>query len=154
MLTRLIRKFAYPAAAALLFGMAFVASLFFNGMRIEYFSLSLSILMFLFFIILWRGYSRGLHIPKTPLSVALILFWAWLAITLLWTSAPYVSMVNFWWVGGAVLVFWLMTLLPEDNHPYLRNVYRRVKHRDCARAIEFLSAVAFGDAGAVDLSHA
>lgn len=118
MLTRLIRKFAYPATAALLFGMALVASLFFNGVRVEYFSLSLVILTGLFFIVLWRGYSRGLQIPKTPLAVTLTLFWSWLAVTQLWSPALYVSMVNFWWVGGAVLVFWLMTLLPEDNHPY------------------------------------
>ena len=34
-------------AVALLFGFAFVAALFFNGVRIEYFSLSLFILMLL-----------------------------------------------------------------------------------------------------------
>ena len=114
----IIRQFGYPIIAALLFGLAFAASLFFNGMRIEYFSLSLFLLLIFLFVVLWRGYVRGLHIPKTPLSIALTLFWAWLAITLLWTSVPYVSMVNFWWVGGAVLVFWLMTLVPEDNHPF------------------------------------
>ena len=108
----------YPLLYALLFGAAFVATLFFNGMRIELFALSLILLMLLFYAVLWRGYARSLHIPKTPLSIALTLFWAWLAITLLWTSVPYVSMVNFWWVGGAVLVFWLIALLPEGDRPY------------------------------------
>src|SRR3989344_1390693 len=100
----------YPLLYALLFGAAFVATLFFNGMRIELFALSLILLMLLFYAVLWRGYARSLHIPKTPLSIALTLFWAWLAITLLWTSGPYVSMVNFWWAGGAALVFWLLAL--------------------------------------------
>ena len=39
------------------------------------------------------------------MTITLTLFWAWLAITLLWSKVPYVSMVNFWWVGGAVFVF-------------------------------------------------
>ncbi len=112
------QPFVYPAMAALVFALAFAASLFFNGMRIEYFALSLFILFLLLYIVLWRGYSRGLQFPKTPLAITLTLFWLWLAITQLWSPVPYVSMVNFWWVGGAVLVFWLMTLAPKDNHPF------------------------------------
>ena len=103
----------YPLLYALLFGAAAVASLFFNGMRIEYFALSLFILFMLLYVILWRGYSRGLQIPKTPLAIALTLFWLWLAVTQLWSRVPYVSMVNFWWVGSACLVFWLMSLDPD-----------------------------------------
>lgn len=113
-----IRRYFYPGAAALVFGLAFAASLLFNGMRIEYLSLSLFILLVLLFIVLWRGYSRGLSIPKTPVAIALTLFWAWLAITQFWTTVPYVTMVNFWWVGSAVFVFWLMSLAPERNHPF------------------------------------
>lgn len=113
-----VRPFVYPATAASIFALAFTASLFFNGQRIEYFALSLIILFLLLCAVLWRGYSRGLRIPKTPLTATLTLFWLWLAVTQLWSPVPYVSAVNFWWVGGAVLVFWLMTLLPEDNHPY------------------------------------
>lgn len=112
------RPFVYPALAALVFASAFTASLFFNGVRIEYFALSLFILFLLLYVVLWRGYSRGLRIPKTPLAITLTLFWLWLAATQLWSPAPYVSMVNFWWVGGAVLVFWLMTLVSEPNHPF------------------------------------
>lgn len=112
------RPFVYPALAALVAASAFTASLFFNGVRIEYFALSLFILFLLLYVVLWRGYSRGLRIPKTPLAITLTLFWLWLAVTQLWSPAPYVSMVNFWWVGGAVLVFWLMTLVPEPDHPF------------------------------------
>src|SRR3989344_1775838 len=112
------QPFAYPAMAALVFALAFAASLFFNGIRIEYFALSLFTLFLLLYVVLWRGYSRGLQIPKTPLVITLTLFWLWLAVTQLWSPAPYVSMVNFWWVGGAVLVFWLMTLVREPDHPF------------------------------------
>ena len=99
------QPFVYPAMAALVFALAFAASLFFNGMRIEYFALSLFILFLLLYVVLWRGYSRGLQFPKTSLAITLTLFWLWLAVTQLWSPVPYVSMVNFWWVGGAVLVF-------------------------------------------------
>lgn len=112
------RPFVYPALAALVFASAFTASLFFNGARIEYFALSLFILFLLLYVVLWRGYFRGLRIPKTPLAITLTLFWLWLAVTQIWSPAPYVSMVNFWWVGGAVLVFWLMTLVSEPDHPF------------------------------------
>ena len=100
----------------LLFAAAFVAALFFNGIRIEFFALSMALLVLLFFAILWRGYDHGMHIPATPMTITLTLFWAWLAITLLWSKVPYVSMVNFWWVGGAVFVFWLTTLAPARRH--------------------------------------
>src|SRR3989344_4588568 len=115
-----LRPFIYPGLTALVFALAFTASLFFNGARIECFALSLFILFLLLYVVLWRGYSRGLQIPKTPLVITLTLFWLWLAVTQLWSPAPYVSMVNFWWVGGAVLVFWLMTLVREPDHPFPR----------------------------------
>lgn len=112
---RLIPPFTRPIAVALLFGLAFSASLFFNGVRIEYFAIAMGLLLILLLSALWRGYDQGLKIPKTSLAIALSLFWAWLAITQLWSPVPYVSMVNFWWVGSAVLVFWVMTLLPEQR---------------------------------------
>ncbi len=98
-----------------MFGLAFAASLFFNGMRIEYFALSLFILLILLFVVLWKGYSQGLSIPKTPLAITLTLFWVWLAVTQVWSTVPYVTMVNFWWVGSAVLVFWLVSLSTERS---------------------------------------
>ncbi len=110
------KPFIYPTITASVFALAFAASLFFNGMRIEYFALSLFILFLLLYVVLWRGYSRGLQIPKTPLAIALTLFWSWLAVTQLWSQVPYVSMINFWWVSGAVLIFWLMTLVREPSH--------------------------------------
>lgn len=108
-----LNGYGYPLLYALLFGAAFVAALFFNGIRIELFAMSMALLVLLFYVVLWRGYARGMQVPATPLSIALTLFWAWLAVTLFWSRVPYVSMVNFWWVGGAVFVFWLMTLVPE-----------------------------------------
>lgn len=108
--------YGVPALYAALFASAFVAALFFNGLHIEFFALSMVLLALLLFIVLWRSYDHGVHVPATPVSITLTLFWLWLAITLLWSKVPYVSMVNFWWVGAAVFVFWLTTLAPERRY--------------------------------------
>lgn len=110
---------------AVLFAAAFIAALFFNGIRIEFFALSMALLALLLFAVLWRGYDHGMHVPATPVSITLTLFWTWLAITLLWSKVPYVSMVNFWWVGGAAFVFWITTLVPERRH-FFPGVYLTV----------------------------
>lgn len=52
----------------------------------------------------------GLRFPLTPLSASVTLFWLWLAISLLWSSVPVISIINFWWVGSFALVFWCYTL--------------------------------------------
>lgn len=59
------------------------------------------------------GYADGVRIPVTPLSVTLALFWLWLAVSLSWSAVPGTSVINFWWVGSLVLVFWAYTLSPQ-----------------------------------------
>jgi O-antigen ligase len=103
----------YPTLFALFFGGALVSSLFFNGTYIEYFALAGVLLTVLLLAVLWRGYNEGFRLPKTALALSLTLFWAWLALGLIWSRVPYVSMVNFWWVGSIALVFWLATLTPD-----------------------------------------
>jgi O-antigen ligase len=92
---------------------ALIFSLYFNGTHIEYFAASLQLLTLLGLAVLWRGYRDGFRVPRSALSAGLVLFWAWLAVGLLWSRVPYVSMVNFWWVGSFSLVFWLVVLAPE-----------------------------------------
>lgn len=98
---------------ALLFGGALVASLFFNGTYIEYFAVSMIALCLLALVMLWRGYEQVFHVPRSPLSLLLTLFWVWLAFGLIWSRVPYVSMVNFWWVGSFTFIYWLATLAPQ-----------------------------------------
>lgn len=107
---------AYPLRFALLLVGALVASLFFNGTYIEYFSLTLALLSLLALTMVWRAYDEVLRVPRTALALLLTLFWGWLALGLLWSRVPYVSMVNFWWVGSFTFVFWLVTLTPETEH--------------------------------------
>ena len=107
------RRFGYVGTWGALFAGALVASLFFNGTYIEYFALAGVLLTVLLLAVLWRGYNEGFRLPKTVLALSLALFWAWLALGLIWSRVPYVSMVNFWWVGSIALMFWLATLTPD-----------------------------------------
>jgi O-antigen ligase len=104
---------AHPARFAALFAGSLIASLFFNGTVIEYFAVSLALLCLLTIAVLWRAYGEVLQLPRTALALLLTLFWGWLALGLLWSRVPYVSMVNFWWVGSFTFVFWLATLTPQ-----------------------------------------
>lgn len=113
LLPRLWQTHRYPVIWSTLFAGSFIASLFFNGTYIEYFAASLLLLCLLMLVVLWRGYQEGFQVPRSALSLFLTLFWAWLALGLLWSRVPYVSMVNFWWVGSFTLVFWLAILTPD-----------------------------------------
>lgn len=103
----------YPAVYGVLFGGALVASLFFNGTYIEYFSVTMGLLCLLVLTVAWRAYPDVLRLPRTALALLLTLFWVWLALGQLWSRVPYVSMVNFWWIGSFTLVYWLATLTPQ-----------------------------------------
>lgn len=112
---RVPRRFGYVEICGALFAGALVFSLFFNGTYIEYFAVSMVLLCLLALAVLWRGYDNTFRAPRTMLPLLLTLFWAWLALGLLWSRVPYVSMVNFWWVGSFTFVFWLATLTPEPE---------------------------------------
>lgn len=103
----------YPLVFALLLGGAVVASLFFNGSVIEFFALSMGLLCLLALVLLWRAYGDAVEVPRTSLALFLTLFWAWLAVGVFWSRVPYVSAVNFWWVGSFAFVFWLAMLTPQ-----------------------------------------
>ncbi len=74
-----------------------------------------------FLLIVWlvlslsSSYAEGVRLPLTPLSTSLTLFWLWLAVSLTWSAVPVTSVINFWWVGSVVLVFWCYTLSPERD---------------------------------------
>jgi len=96
-----------------LFCGAMVASLFFNGSAIEFFAISMGFLWLLALGILWQKYQEGFTVPRSALALMLTLFWSWLGLSLFWSPVPYVSAVNFWWIGSVVFVYWLATLTPK-----------------------------------------
>lgn len=113
---RFISNLGYPALYASLFGVALMASLFFNGVNIEYFAIVFILLCLLFAVPLWQDHDRKFAIPiRSPLVISALLFLVWLGITLLWSPVGYISAANFWWVGSGCLVFLLTTLIFDHD---------------------------------------
>jgi O-antigen ligase len=102
-------------ASTLFFICALMPALLFKGPQIEFFAITQVVLMLWLGWIVLRSHKSGLRIPLTPLAISLTLFWLWLALSLTGSLAPSTSVINFWWVGSLVLVFWLYTLTPDRN---------------------------------------
>lgn len=102
--------------SSLLFICALLPALLFKGPQIEFFSIAQIVLVIWFGWLIWRSYDHGIVFPRTGLALSLTLFWLWLAVSLMWSQAPAISVINFWWVGSMVLVFWLYTLTPDRDH--------------------------------------
>ncbi len=116
------RKIFNPPAvhfSSLLFICALMPALLFKGPQIEFFAVTQIILVLWLGWIALRSYEKGFVLPKTGLALCLTLFWLWLAVSLLWSLAPNISVINFWWVGSLVLVFWLYTLTPDRDALWL-----------------------------------
>ncbi len=99
--------------SSLLFIGALVPALLFKGPQMEYFAVTQIMLVIWLGWILMRSRDQVLRVPKTPLTLCLTLFWSWLAVSLIWSLAPGISLINFWWVGSVALVFWLYVLTPD-----------------------------------------
>lgn len=103
---------AIPVAAAL------SVSLFFVGANIIVLSVTLGLLITALIGALWRGYRDGVSIPRSALVLSLLLFWGWLALTVLWTPVTFVSVTMFWWLSSLPLAFWFYTLLPARERAW------------------------------------
>jgi O-antigen ligase len=101
--------------SSLLFICALFPALLFKGPQIELFAITQIVLVIWLGWIVLHSHDSGLRIPKTALGLCLTLFWLWLALSLTWSLAPNISVINFWWVGSLVLVFWLYTLTPDRD---------------------------------------
>jgi O-antigen ligase len=99
--------------SSLLFICALFPALLFKGPQIELFAITQIVLVIWLGWIVLHSHDSGLRIPKTSLALCLTLFWLWLALSLTWSLAPNISVINFWWVGSLALVFWLYTLTPD-----------------------------------------
>lgn len=111
------KRFILPAVhfSSLLFICALLPALLFKGPQIELFAITQIMLAIWIGWIALQSYGTGLSIPKTGMALCLTLFWLWLAISLTWSLAPSISVINFWWVGSLVWVFWLYTLTSDRD---------------------------------------
>ncbi len=94
---------------------ALVSSLFFNGIRVEFFALSYILLFVSLGPVAWQWYARGVRIPHSMIALCLTLFWAWLGLSLLWHIAPLFGLNYFWVVGSLPFAFWIYTLASDQQ---------------------------------------
>lgn len=100
-------------AAPLLTFAAYAISLFFRGFNIEVFCIAYAVLIVACARALWAGYPAGFAIPATPLTVLLLAYWVWLAVTLVWSRVWFVGVVSFWWMSTLPVAYWLYALMPQ-----------------------------------------
>lgn len=92
-----------------------VAALFFNGVALPFFSASLAGLV----LASWgaiRGNPTDLRgVAASWVSRTLLLFWAWLGLSVLWSAVPYASALNFWWLGALPLAFLIYSVSADQD---------------------------------------
>ena len=94
---------------------AFIASLFFNGIDIRYFSL---VFVLLTGCVLINGvgiYRKGYASGNLLIPVSMLLFWLWLGFDIVFSQVFYLSIVNFWWVGIFPLMFLIYNSSPDKD---------------------------------------
>ncbi len=84
---------------------AIATSLFFVGFNVEIFAVSMLLLLAAMLAAVWDGYRSDWAVTLTPLTVALSLYWIWLAATLLWSPVTFISVMTFWWMSCLPLGF-------------------------------------------------
>ncbi len=104
-----------PLTASLLFILALIFSLLFNGLNLIWFSLSQAFLILLAFVTVRRNYDRGFPIRYPWLTLAMMLFWLWLGLNIAFSQVTYLATINFWWVGSLPLLYLIFTFMPEHE---------------------------------------
>ena len=105
---------AYVAPISALFvACALGLAVFYHGPQLPLLAGAQFLLVAWLALSLTCSYESGVRLPLTPMSITLTLFWMWLGISLLWSNVLVTSVINFWWVGSLVLVFWAYTLSPQ-----------------------------------------
>ncbi|TAM44449.1 MAG: hypothetical protein EPN55_10885 [Gammaproteobacteria bacterium] len=97
---------------------AYAAALFFNGTNLDVLGFSLGLLTMALACVLWWSSPAGLKLPRTSLSVTMLLYWGWLAATLTWNPVAYIgTTMGFWWQSILPLAFLVMALQTGERAP-------------------------------------
>lgn len=101
---------------ALLWVAALFSALHFNGIAPWALALTLGGVLLVGTAVLWQGYELNrLSLPTGPLTWCILLYWAWLGLTSLWSPLPYLSTTGFWWLGLPALIFLTLTLQGQET---------------------------------------
>lgn len=97
---------------SVLFAAILASSLFFNGVDIIYFSISISLLLISLVYILTIRYQDGLPVKRSWFNLLLVSLFVWLGISVSWSTIPYMSSINFWWLSSLLMMYVLYGLFP------------------------------------------
>lgn len=99
---------------------AIATSLFFTGPNVIPLLVAVTLLVAVIAAqLVARVTNIGLAIPGSTLSVVLLLYTGWLALTVLWSPVPSVSGLSFWLMASLPLAFWCGVLLPvRERHSW------------------------------------
>lgn len=98
---------------------ALCLAVFFHGPQVPLLAGAQSLLIAWLTLSLGSRHSQGIRLPLTPISISLTLFWAWLGVSIAWSSVPTTSIFTFWWVASLPLAFWCYTLSPDHDRIWL-----------------------------------
>lgn len=110
MLIKSYRMYWPTLLSPLLFAVALVASLSYQGDKLHLLSISYLTLVVWTGLLLWRRHSSGIVFPISGITLSLSAFWGWLALTLLWNPVQGAGPVYFAWLSVFPIAFWLYTL--------------------------------------------
>ncbi len=94
---------------------ALISSLFFQGINIYALLLTQTLLVGVLAYQLVRIYAKKINLRIDLLSATMLIFWFWLAISVLWSQVPYISGLTFWWVGALPLTYLIHVLSPDSD---------------------------------------
>jgi len=94
---------------------AFVTSLFFNGIHLQYYSITMVLIFSWLLVALISGYQHDSNFYITPLMISLWIFLGFLLVSLLYHPVPFLGVINLWWVGIFGVVCTIYMLSPESE---------------------------------------
>jgi O-antigen ligase len=101
---------------------AFVASLYFNGIHLQYYSIAMVLIFCWLLVALISGYHHNSTFYITPLMIALWTFLVFLLVSLLYHPVPYLGMINLWWVGIFVVISTIYMLSPKSEQLWTTSI--------------------------------
>lgn len=105
--TRLPGRIRLHQAPTLLLLAGLAASLLFNSFRLWPFALAEVLLLG---GLAWRLGSNAAPAHPSPLALALLAWWGWLALATSWSEVPYMSAIAAWRAGALILAFAILRL--------------------------------------------
>lgn len=114
----------YTFTTILLSCAALCASLFFNGLKAEFFALAMCLLLIWVAVISWTGFSNGQSLPKGPVITSLAIYQLWLFLTLFWNPVTYLGINYFLLLATPLIIVftWAITPSPEKIWAWMRTL--------------------------------